>query len=161
KPRASFFCRFRVFLCRLSPPRAGARLFQIDPAQEQRQLLGQYPQGPRFLRLWPGKATLGQALGAHPGSCAVKIKQLDSVFPAIGEDIKMPAQGILLELPGHDIDQPLETLAQIGCSTGQVNPCCRTQRDHERSSNCTSAATSWARKPERISRDTPPGHCNR
>jgi hypothetical protein len=49
---------------------------------------------------------------------------------AVGENIKMSAQRVLLELVGDQIAQALKTLAQVRGPGGQINAGGWTQRYH-------------------------------
>src|SRR5271163_1949798 len=104
---------------------------QIDPTQQQRKLfVTQDDLALRITGLRPGETPFLQPLGTDPESASVPDEDLQPIALGVAEQKQVPAQGLAGQSIPDQTVQPLEPLAHVGDSGGQIDPCGWAQSKH-------------------------------
>ena len=104
---------------------------QIDPTQQQRKLfVTQDDLALRITGLRPGEPPFLQPLGTDPESATVPDEDLQPIALAVAEQEQVPAQRLTRQSIPDQTVQPLEPLAHVGDSGGQIDPCGWAQSKH-------------------------------
>ena len=84
----------------------------------------------RIAGLRPGEAPFLQPLGVDPESASIPDEGLQPIALGIAKQEQVRAKRLTRQLIPDQTVQPLETLAHVGDSGGQIDPCGWTQSKH-------------------------------
>ena len=90
----------------------------------------QYDLAMGIARLRPGETPFLQPLGTDPESASVPDEDLQPIAPGVAEQKQVPAKRLTRQSVSDQTVQPLEPLAHVGDSGGQIDPCGWAQSKH-------------------------------